>query len=477
MSANMLKSLFISVLLLPLVLPIANSGALAQKEARSHPLGMLAYLKGGNLCIKELPDGQPQQLTTDGRSPSFRWAPSGQWLAYVKDDGFWVVRPSGANAKALSPSAPVNSFIWAPSSEWVAYVKDDRVWVVRPSGANAKALSAGAKVHTFAWSPVSNTLAYMTHTGSVHVAKADEWRERGLVVGNESEERLGFFGLAWSPDEQWLIYVQEEMAKEKQPPDNRYVSLWRIRADGSNPTELFNTASAPGGLMVAGWSPDSQYILLQPWPLFSMSLLADGTSLLALLTSGGRPKKLVESMLTNNDFLAWAPDGKLLAVTAGGGRETWSHKRIAIVELTNGTLTYLTDEKTAAFSPAWSPDGHQIAYVAAPDIGFVGGGEEAKVAMAKRRIWVMNRDGSEKRPLTHDAAYRDERPLWSADSSHILFARMDQQGRASLWLMRDNGSEVRQVADLSPAPDRFGYYGYISWDGYFNWWRGTPRRP
>ncbi len=182
-------------------------------------------------------------------------------------------------------------------------------------------------------------------------------------------------------------------------------------------------------------------------------------------------------MLAHADFLAWSPDGKLLAVTVGEGRETWSHKRIAVVEPTSGTLTYLTDDKTAAFSPAWSPNGQRIAYVASPDLGFVGGGEEAKAGAAKRRIWVMNRDGSDQRQLTHDAAFRDERPLWSADGSHILFARLDQKGRASLWLMRNDGSKLQQVADLSPAPEWFGYYGYIRWSDYFAWWPGALQRP
>ncbi len=119
---------------------------------------------------------------------------------------------------------------------------------------------------TFAWSPVSATLAYITRTGSLHLASADEWREREVVAAADGEELRGFFSLAWSPNGKWLAYVREEVMKEKQPPDNRYASLWRIRTDGSDAAELFNTASIPGGLMVAGWSPDSQYILFWPVP-------------------------------------------------------------------------------------------------------------------------------------------------------------------------------------------------------------------
>ena len=419
MTANVLKGLFLSALLLPLVTLLTPS-AIVQGETDSHPLGILAYLKGGDWWVKEFPGGQAQRLATDdGRSARPSWSPSGQWMAYLKDGELWVVQPSGADARALSP---------------------------------------GTKVDTFAWSPASDTLAYITRTGSLHIASADEWCEREVVAAADGRERMGLFVLAWSPNGKWLAYVREEVMKEKQPPDNRYASLWRIRTDGSDATELFNTASVPGGLMVAGWSPDSQYILFWPVPLFSSSLLADGTSLMAIPASGGQPVKLVESMLAHDDFLAWSPDGKLLAVTEGSGRQMWLHKRIAVVEPTSGTLTYLTDDRTAAFSPAWSPDEQRIAYVAAPDISFVGGGEEAKAGTTQRRIWVMNRDGSAQRQLTHDAAYRDERPLWSADGSHILFARLDQKGRASLWLIRNDGSELQPVVDeLIPAVEWFGY--------------------
>jgi len=117
-----------------------------------------------------------------------------------------------------------------------------------------------------------------------------------------------------------------------------------------------------------------------------------------------------------------------------------------------------------------------LSLIAAPDIGFVGGGEEARVGAGQRRIWIMKPDGSAKRRLTHDPAYRDERPRWSADGRHLLFARLHTSGRASLWLMRTDGSRLtRVVQDLSPAPDWFGYYGAIYWDFSFDWWTGGPR--
>ncbi len=90
MTANVLKGLFLSALLLPLVTLLTPS-AIVQGETDSHSLGMLAYLKGGDWWVKELPGGQAQRLTTDERSARPTWSPSGQWLTYLKDGELWVV--------------------------------------------------------------------------------------------------------------------------------------------------------------------------------------------------------------------------------------------------------------------------------------------------------------------------------------------------------------------------------------------------
>ena len=74
----------------------------------------------------------------------------------------------------------------------------------------------------------------------------------------------------------------------------------------------------------------------------------------------------------------------------------------------------------------------------------VGGGEEAHRFLHLRKIWVLDPAGAAPaQQLTEDPRYRDEEPLWSADSSHILFARMDCDCRTSLWLMESNGSNAQ----------------------------------
>ncbi|MEJ2352594.1 MAG: hypothetical protein P8Y03_22640, partial [Anaerolineales bacterium] len=49
------------------------------KPAPAYPdLGKLAYVQGGDLWVKTLPDGEPQQLPTDGLNTQPRWSPSGK---------------------------------------------------------------------------------------------------------------------------------------------------------------------------------------------------------------------------------------------------------------------------------------------------------------------------------------------------------------------------------------------------------------
>jgi len=403
-------------------------------------LGKLAYVQGGDIWVKALPDAEAQRLTTDGRNREPRWSPSGEWPACRKGD--------------------------------------DQVWVMQADGSATYPLNEGAAIGNFRWAPRAERLAYITGTGALVAVNADGSDQQELVTQGSGEPYTGVVHMAWSPDGEWLAYERVDVSQRERPAE-RYAGLWRIRADGSGATELLDAGTpATYEPILAGWSSGGSHLLFWEDPQFSRSLLANGAPLLALPADGGAPVALAEDVLAYRYFVVPAPSGNdRLAVIVGGYRGGWTNKVLHILSASTGDDMALTSPKLAASSPAWSPDGLRLAYVAMPDEGDLGGGEDARVGMMQRRIWVVNADGSNVQQLTADPAYRDEYPLWSANGSHILFGRFDAEDRASLWLIPVAGGESQKVVDeLTPLPGPasgwFGYYGHVEWDTLFDWWRG-----
>lgn len=416
--------------------------AVAQPNAVPAPLGRIAFIRGGDLWIKELPDGPEQRLTQDGRNDLPLWSPSGEWLAFRKDD---------------------------------------QVWFVRSDGSSAAVVSKGTTMNGFAWSPVEDLLAYAGAGGTLRLVKPESPGEKELVSRQGViVQGTGVNAFVWSPDGLWIAYewldsptnvrqaVQELKRQEQSGGGSPFVQeIRRIRVDGSESKVVHINHDSERDFL-AGWSPDEQWLLA--WHgTNSGSVRSQGLPLEALALTGGGTVQLDTVMLTHQDFLSWSPDGQRLALVDGGRPETWENKSIDIVTLAP-SLHRISDNSRADLFPAWSPDGRWIAFSGAPGAPGVGGAGPVARAMAQRKIWIMKPDGTGKRQLTNGSDFRDERPEWSANGDYILFARL-RGDQAQLWLMRADGSDQRQVVDeLTPSPGGKGYFGYVDWGQLYDWW-------
>ncbi|MDX9830351.1 MAG: hypothetical protein RBU35_08825 [Anaerolineae bacterium] len=403
-------------------------------------LGRVAYVQDGDLWVRELPDGEPVRLVGE--------------------------------AGPLAVSEPR----WSPSGEWLAYRRDTAVWLIRANGQDAYAVDQGGVVNDFAWSPVEDRLAYVAGSGVLRLAvlRAGEAEALTLLPPDDG----GFPGrFAWSPGGESIAY---EWRQGMDAQDLRLIEAGQGAAH--EPVVLYDSGfPRRGEALLAGWTGDGRYLLFWQGRMSSASLLADGAAFYALPAGGGEPVLLSGGdgvVLYYDDFWSSSPTGSV-ALAAGAGRETWTNKVIAVARPGEGEPSLVTAGDQAAVSPALSSLG--VAYAAGPDAGSVGGGDAARAALFERRIWLALADGSAPRRLTGDEGVRDERPLWSADGSQVLFVRMDEGERVSLWLVPRDGGNPQPVAEgLGPWPGGqsgwFGSYGHLDWDALYDWWRG-PAAP
>lgn len=251
-----------------------------------------------------------------------------------------------------------------------------------------------------------------------------------------------------------------------------------VSAEGGEPIELY-TAGLPekSEATLLGWSAQGDQILFVQNQSSAESPV-DGGQLYAARAIAPLSKESAAWQIENEvvlpyiDFVVPNPPSPIwqgregVAAVVGAGRSTWTNKRILSVG------QFINSAESAAISPAWSPEGDRLAFAAMPDQGELASSDLA--ALMPRRIWIAQAVGDLKpRALTNSSSYRDERPLWSADGSYLLFARLDAKGRASLWIITASGGAPRQVVDeLTPAPDPFESFGHVNWGAYYDWWRG-----
>jgi PKD repeat protein len=127
----------------------------------------------------------------------------------------------------------------------------------------------------------------------------------------------------------------------------------------------------------------------------------------------------------------WSPDGSRIAF--GGGE-------ISVVNLADGSLSYLTNHPANDSAPAWSPDG-RIAFVSDRD-GSV-------------ELYVMGGDGSNPTRLTDNAGFTGAF-RWSPDGSRIAFAS-NRDGARELYIMAADGSNRTRVTH------NVGFNGQLAW--------------
>lgn len=160
-------------------------------------------------------------------------------------------------------------------------------------------------------------------------------------------------------------------------------------------------------------------------------------------------------------------------IAFASGRTGFSE--IYVIDVNRGFVENLTNLQSLAYNPAWSPDGHYVAFESSHEgeygmfvVDAAGhnlrrlvagrGGSPAwspdgtQIAFSSERdgnyeIYIANADGSDIRRLTFDKA-SDFNPAWSPDGTRILF-QSDRGGsyRHAIYSMDTDGRNLQLLSD------------------------------
>lgn len=182
-----------------------------------------------------------------------------------------------------------------------------------------------------------------------------------------------------------------------------------------------------------------------------------------LLSVGGqRPINLTDDSPSDDFSPAFSPDGEQIAF-----RSNREEGGLFVMGRTGEAARRVT---SMGFNPAWSPDGTRLAY-ATEYVSFLPDNWEGR-----SEIWIADVSTGETLRVSEGDAVQ---PTWSPDGRWIAFTgRTRNPTQMDIWIMPAEGGEPSRVTsdapiDWSPAWSPDGEYIYFSSDrgGSMNLWR------
>jgi len=363
----------------------------------------------------------------EGTNMAAALSPDGKTLVIDLLGVLWTVPATGGTARRITDDfADARQPAWSPDGKSIVFqsYRDGgwHIWSVRPDGTNLKQLTTG---------PFDDREPQYSHDGTRIAFSSDRdgnydiWvmdLKAGRMVSRTNQPSNESMP-AWSPDDKEIAYYTDR-------PNGH--AIMAVNASGAERVvqTINGTANAPS------WSPDGKQILY--------NLFADNQSRLALsgnaLTSGEDVFPFRAQWISADEFI-YTADGKIK-------RRSLENHSVRNIEFTASVSftrqSYRQNHRdfdstaprpvTGIVSPAISPDGKRVAFVALSD------------------LWIMPIGGEPQRITNNSFLELD--PTWSPDGRSLAYST-DRAGTMDVWVHDlETGKEERVTQ--SPGAELFG---------------------
>jgi len=223
------------------------------------------------------------------------------------------------------------------------------------------------RAHFLDWSPDGNSVLILGNVDnpdlrlSAWLVDINTHAYQGIGIKQNENGAPIITGASFSPDGQEIVYAQYECA-------GCVSEIWRTNLDGSSKQLLYQDPTYE--VEEVKWSPRGDQIAFVKWRIVATPTFPLG-QLWVMNADGSNPRQL-SSILTGPKYElgygftpAWSPNGEQIAFLSshtppGDG----GYGNVYVVDVRNATVSQLTRFKQVQVrAPIWSPDGFRIAFL------------------------------------------------------------------------------------------------------------------
>jgi Tol biopolymer transport system component/predicted Ser/Thr protein kinase len=373
-------------------------------------------------------------------------SPDGRMLSFLRSedtfgglgDVYVKLLPDGEPARLTHDNSyKIGPAVFSPDGSRVAYatgysMSNAHTWTVPVLGGQPARLLANASLLTWIEQVGPRRVLFSQSMGvGIHMGifTSTESRSEARKVYLPPDVNTMAHGCYLSPDGNWVLVAEMDL------------SGWQpcrlVPFDGASLGK--RVGPSPAKCSNAAWSPDGK------WMYFSANT-GNGYHIWRQRFPDGEPEQ-VTSGATEEEGIAFFPDGRSFATSVGTSQNTlWIHDTRGDRQITSQGYAYL---------PSFSADGKRLYYLvrSRPNRRFVSG-----------ELWVTNLETGQRERLLTD--FLIEHYSVSADGNRIVFGRIDDAGRTSVWFATlDGSSPPRSLASLDNVRVLFGANGEVFFVG------------